>query len=159
MGWNNGGILMPKAKHQLKLAEFLPYQLSITSNAVSDLIARAYRGRFALKVPEWRLMAVLGEVASATQRELVAATAMDKVTVNRASKALEDRMLIGRAPNAADGRSHHLALTATGRELYEQIVPLALSVEAELEKILGSGEAKALETMLAQLRARVEELG
>ncbi len=145
-------------RSKLTLSEFLPYQLSITSNAVSDLIARAYRGRFALKIPEWRLMAVLGEVASATQRELVTATAMDKVTVNRASKALEDRGLIGRAPNAADGRSHHLALTDTGRELYEQIVPLALSVEAELEKILGSGEAKALEAMLAQLRARVAEL-
>ena len=31
--------------------------------------------------------------------------------------------------------------------------------EAELEKILGSGEAQALEKMLAQLRARVAELG
>jgi DNA-binding MarR family transcriptional regulator len=51
-----------------------------------------------------------------------------------------------------------LALTATGRELYDQIVPLALSVEAELEQILGSGEAKALEHMLGQLRARVDEL-
>jgi DNA-binding MarR family transcriptional regulator len=149
---------MAKKVQKLMLAEFLPYQLSITSNAVSDLIARAYRGRFALKIPEWRLMAVLGEVASATQRELVAATAMDKVTVNRASKALEDRGLISRAPNVADGRSHHLALTDTGRELYDQIVPLALSVEAELEQILGGGEAKALEAMLAQLRARVAEL-
>ena len=150
---------MAKMAQKLTLAEFLPYQLSVTSNAVSDLIARAYRGRFALKVPEWRLMAVLGERASATQRELCEATAMDKVTVNRATKALEDRGLIGRAPNAADGRSHHLALTGTGRELYDQIVPLALSVEAELEKILGSGEARALENMLAQLRARVAELG
>lgn len=150
---------MAQTKQQLKLAEFLPYQLSITSNAISDLIARAYRGRFALKIPEWRLMAVLGEQVSATQRELCEATAMDKVTVNRATKALEDRGLIGRAPNAADGRSHHLALTGTGRELYDQIVPLALSVEAELEKILGSGEARALEKMLTQLRARVAELG
>ena len=146
---------MAKFGQKLTLAEFLPYQLSITSNAVSDLIARAYRGRFALKIPEWRLMAVLGEVASATQRELVAATAMDKVTVNRASKALEERGLIGRAPNAADGRSHHLALTDTGRELYDQIVPMALSVEAEL---FASDEAKALEAMLTKLRARVAEL-
>ena len=144
------------SRSKLTLSEFLPYQLSITSNAVSDLIARAYRGRFALKIPEWRLMAVLGEVASATQRELVEATAMDKVTVNRASKALEHRGLIGRAPNAADGRSHHLALTTTGRELYEQIVPMALSVEAEL---FANGEAKALEAMLTKLRARVAELG
>lgn len=150
---------MAKAGQQLKLAEFLPYQLSITSNAVSDLIAHAYRGKFALKIPEWRVMALLGEGESATQRQLVAATAMDKVTVNRACKALEERGLIGRAPNAADGRSHHLALTPTGRDLYNQIVPEALAIEAELEKVLGSSEAKALASMLSQLRESVKKLG
>jgi DNA-binding MarR family transcriptional regulator len=149
---------MSKLIPQLSLAEFLPYQLSVTSNAVSDLIARSYRGRFALKIPEWRLMAVLGERASATQRELCEATAMDKVTVNRASKELVERGLVKRAPNETDGRSHHLALTGVGRELYAQIVPLALSVEAEIEAILGGDEAKALEAMLAKLRARVAEM-
>lgn len=144
---------------KLTLSAFLPYQLSITSNAVSDLIARAYRGKFALKVPEWRVMALLGEAEVATQRQLVAATAMDKVTVNRACKALEERALVSRVPNTQDGRSHHLALTAAGRDLYEQIVPEAIELEAELEKILGTGEAKMLEHMLAQLRARVAELG
>ena len=147
------------SRKKLTLSAFLPYQLSITSNAVSDLIARAYRGKFALKVPEWRVMALLGETEVATQRQLVAATAMDKVTVNRACKALEERALINRVPNSLDGRSHHLALTPAGRDLYEQIVPEALALESELEKILGSGEAKMLEAMLAQLRARVAELG
>lgn len=146
------------AKSNLKLAEFLPYQLSITSNAVSDLIARSYRGRFGLKIPEWRVMALLGESRSATQRELVAATAMDKVMVNRATKALVDRGLIGRAPNEADGRSHHLALTETGRELYDQIVPLALSVEVELERILGDHEANMLSQLLEKLRGHVGTL-
>ena len=146
------------AANKLTLAEFLPYQLSITSNAVSDLIARSYQGRFGLKIPEWRVMAVLGERASVTQRDLVTATAMDKVTVNRASKALVERGLLGRAPNETDGRSHHLALTSMGRELYAQIVPLALSVEAEIEAILGGQQTKVLEDMLAKLRARVAEM-
>jgi DNA-binding MarR family transcriptional regulator len=146
------------ANPKLTLSEFLPYQLSVTSNAVSDLIARSYHGRFGLKIPEWRLMAVLGERASATQRELCAATAMDKVTVNRASKELVERGLVVRAPNETDGRSHHLALTMVGRELYAQIVPLALSVEAEIESVLSSDEARALEDMLARLRARVAEM-
>jgi DNA-binding MarR family transcriptional regulator len=147
---------MPQSK--LTLSEFLPYQLSITSNAVSDLIARSYRGRFGLKIPEWRVMAVLGERPSATQRDLVTLTQMDKVTVNRASKELVDRGLIARAPNESDGRSHHLALTDVGRELYHQIVPLALSVEAEIEEILGGDQTRALEDMLAKLRERVAEM-
>jgi DNA-binding MarR family transcriptional regulator len=145
---------MPK----LTLSKFLPYQLSVTSNAVSDLIARSYRGRFGLKIPEWRVMAVLGERASATQRALCEATAMDKVTVNRASKELVERGLVERAPNATDGRSHHLALTGVGQELYAQIVPLALSVEADIEAVLGRDEARALEGMLAKLRARVADM-
>jgi DNA-binding MarR family transcriptional regulator len=80
---------------------------------------------------------------------------MDKVTVNRASKTLVDRGLVGRAPNATDGRSHHLALSATGEELYTQIVPLALAVEAEIESILGRDEAASLFALLAKLQSRV----
>jgi DNA-binding MarR family transcriptional regulator len=139
----------------LILSEFLPYQLSITSNAVSDLIARSYHGRFGLKIPEWRMMAVLAERGSATQRDLSSATQMDKVTVNRASKALVERGLVGRAPNATDGRSHHLTLSATGEELYAQIVPLALAVETEIESILGRDEAATLFALLAKLQSRV----
>jgi DNA-binding MarR family transcriptional regulator len=147
---------MPTSK--LLLSEFLPYQLSITSNAVSDLIARSYSGKFGLKIPEWRVMAVLGEQDSATQRALVTATAMDKVTVNRASKALADRGLIGRAPNEADGRSHHLMLTETGRELYEQIVPEAIEIERELESVLGAGEAEKLTFLLEKLRDKAGQM-
>jgi len=148
--------MMSAAK--LSLAEFLPYQLSITSNAVSDLIARSYRARFGLKIPEWRMMAVLGENPSMTQRELVAATAMDKVMVNRASKALVDRGLIGRAPNEADGRSHHLVLTETGRELYDQIVPQAVAIEAELESSLSQDDARQLSEILGKLRSMAENM-
>ena len=147
------------AKTTLQLDQFLPYQLSITSNAVSDLIARTYRGRFGLKIPEWRLMAVLGERTSAMQRELVEATQMDKVTINRATKALVERGLVGRAPNIADGRSHHLVLTATGRELYDQIGPLALALEAKLEEIFSSEEGEMLQMLLARLRDKVSLLG
>jgi DNA-binding MarR family transcriptional regulator len=145
-------------KPHLQLSEFLPYQLSISSNALSDLIARSYSGKFGLKIPEWRVIAVLGERKSTTQRDLVSATAMDKVSVNRASKAMVDRGLIARAPNTADGRSHHLMLTDMGRELYDQIVPLALSIEAELEQALGKEDAKLLADILLKLREQVSRM-
>jgi DNA-binding MarR family transcriptional regulator len=149
---------MALPKPTLTLAEFLPYQLSVTSNAVSDLIARSYQARFGLKIPEWRVMAVLGECACATQRELTAATAMDKVTVNRACAVLVDRGLLGRAPNVTDRRSHHLTLTAVGRDLYDQIVPLAISVEQQLENILSADEASVLQDMLNRLHLRAGQL-
>ena len=124
----------------VKLDDFIPYQLSTASNAVSDLIAREYKSRFGLKIPEWRVMAVLGSRGASTQRHLVEATLMDKVTVNRAVKALVDRNLLGRSPNDADGRSHHLQLSETGRELYDQIMPAAEIMEKKIMAVLSEQE-------------------
>ena len=136
----------------LRLADFLPYQLSIASNAVSNRIAEVYRTRFGLKIPEWRVMAVLGDRGAMTQRGLTEATVMDKVAVNRACKALEERGLLARQPNAQDGRSHHLALTAAGAAMHGRIMPLALDMEQQLFGSLTSQERETFARLLAHVR-------
>jgi DNA-binding MarR family transcriptional regulator len=137
---------------KLDLAGFVPYQLSIASNAVSDRIARHYRTRFGLKIPEWRLLAVLGQGDPLTQRDLVGATRMDKVTVSRASAALVDRGLIARAASDLDGRSHHLMLTDAGATLYAEIAPAALAMESALLAGLSVSEREILSLLLHRLR-------
>lgn len=144
---------MNATRHPTKrLADFLPYQLSVASNAVSTRIADQYRKRFGLKTTEWRIMAVLGDSGPHTQRELCKLTLMDKVPVNRACKALEDRRLAAREPNRRDGRSHLLALTEEGRAVHARIMPLAEAIEAELFGVLDEGEREALAAMLARVR-------
>lgn len=140
-----------------RLADFLPYQLSVASNAVSTRIAEQYRRRFALKTTEWRIMAVLGDSGALTQRELCCLTLMDKVPVNRACKALEDRRLAARRPNARDGRSHLLELTAEGRAVHDRIMPLAEAIEAELFAVLAPDERAALSSILVRLREAAGE--
>ncbi|MDG6077690.1 MarR family transcriptional regulator [Erythrobacter litoralis] len=140
-----------------RLADFLPYQLSIASNAVSTRIADQYRKRFALKTTEWRVMAVLGDSGPMTQRDLSQATLMDKVPVNRACSSLEDRGLIARSPNEKDGRSHLLDLTAEGRAVHAGIMPLALKIEAEMFSVLSAEERAALRDMLARVRENAGE--
>ena len=145
-----------------QLASFLPYQLSVASNAVSSLIAERYRKRFGLKIPEWRVMAVLGDsgtgAGAMTQRGLTEATVMDKVAVNRAVKVLEERGLIARVPNPVDGRSHLLELTGEGRAIHAEIMPLARATERELLAGLAPGEEDVLRALLAGLRRRAAEL-
>ena len=136
-----------------RLADFLPYQLSTASNAVSERIAAEYRSRFGLKIAEWRVMAVLGDAGAQTQRALAEATLMDKVAVNRACKTLEEKDLLIRRPNHADGRSHILDLTVEGRAIYEEIMPLARSLESELLRDLDEGEREALKALLARVRS------
>ena len=140
------------------LDDFLPYQLSTASNAVSDLIAREYKSRFGLKIPEWRVMAVLGTRGASTQRHLVEATLMDKVTVNRAVKNLVDRALLERSPKTADGRSHHLMLSATGRDLYDQIMPTARAMEKKVVAVLSAQEQTELSAMLEKIKKSADTL-
>lgn len=147
-----------------QLAQFLPYQLSVASNAVSALIAERYRKRFGLKIPEWRVMAVLGDGDGSgvgkgmTQRALTEATLIDKVAINRACKALEDRGLIARAPNEADGRSHIMVLTKEGRAIHKEVLPLALATERELLGGFSEAEERRLRVMLERLRGQVDDL-
>jgi len=141
-----------------RLSDFLPYLLSVTSNAVSGRISQEYRSRFGLKVPEWRVMAVLGDTGEMTQRELTAFTLMDKVAVNRACKELEERGLAVRQPNTKDGRSHLLELTDEGRRMHGEIMPLALEMERRLFSQFGEEEIAAFRATLHRIKDGVRDL-
>ena len=145
-------------KDNPRLKEFLPYQLSITSNAASGRIALEYRTRFGLSVPEWRVMAVLGDSGALTQRDLTRLTLMDKVAVNRACKVLEERGLAWRRPNTQDGRSHLLELTENGARMHDEIMPLALEMERRLFANFSSEEIGQFRSLLQRVRGEVEDL-
>jgi DNA-binding MarR family transcriptional regulator len=143
---------------QLKLDAFLPYRLSIASNRVSGAVATAYQALFGLKIPEWRLIAVIAEGQAMTQQALGVATQMDKVTVSRAAIALVDRGLVKRAPNPDDQRSHLLSLSKTGQALYESVAPKALALEAEIFAGFSAGELAQFAKMLARIEAAAASL-
>ena len=148
---------MPSMSDRLHLDRFLPYLLSVTSNRVSERIARTYAALFGLSIPEWRLVAVIAEAEPITQAEIGERTRMDKVTVSRAAIALSERGLLERSPNAADRRSHHLALSAAGRSLYEQVAPKALELERRIFARFSRAELEQLTQMLRRIDAAVEE--
>ncbi|MFN3585543.1 MarR family winged helix-turn-helix transcriptional regulator [Phenylobacterium sp.] len=152
-------LVRPEREEEgLRLDAYLPYRLSVASNAVSGLIARAYQDRFGLTIPQWRLICVLAEDGALTQGQIVARTVMDKVTVSRATQGLVKRHLVARSEHHADARSHVLALTTEGRRLYAEIAPLALAYEAALIAGLAPEEVTLLKRLLARLQAAAGQL-
>jgi DNA-binding MarR family transcriptional regulator len=135
----------------LRLDAFLPYRLSVASNAVSTRISASYRKRFGLKVPEWRLIAILAESSEMTPQALGSAARIDKISVSRAAAALIERGLIVARDNPGDGRSHLLTLTSNGRSLYTEIAPLALAMEAELLANFSAEERTQLDALLRRI--------
>lgn len=153
-------IALPEAVEPgFRLAGFLPYRLSVVTNLVSRAFAERYSAEFGITIPEWRVMAVLGERSPVSSFEVCAATAMDKAKVSRAVSALIAKALVRKAAHPEDQRLLHLSLSAKGRKVYAAIVPRARELEAELVAGLSGAELAQLETLLDKLRARAEALG
>lgn len=142
----------------LRLADYLPYRLSVASNRTSALVSRSYQDRFDITLWEWRILAVLGDVEPMTAQELVEATAMDKVTVSRAARGLEEKGHVSRTRNKTDGRSAHIRLTAEGRAIYESVAPTALAFEKILLEDLTPEEVETLKALLLRIQGRAEAL-
>ena len=136
----------------LRLDAFIPYLLSVTSNVVSDAIASTYQALFGLTIPEWRLIAVIGEDDAITQQQVGRRTQMDKVTVSRATIALVDRGLVERKPHATDRRSQSLHLTRTGQDLYKQVAPKALELERRIFADFDPQDVAAFSAMLKRVQ-------
>lgn len=139
---------------RFRLADFLPYQMSVASNAVSRAVAlgTGYEQRFGLSGSEWRVLAAVTAAGSPTQAELIALTGMDKMTISRAVTALSSRRLIDRVRDTGDRRTLRLGPTDEGRRIHDIVAPQALEVEQRLLAALSPDEAEALRTALAKLR-------
>jgi len=142
----------------LKLEQFLPYQLNVVSNLVSQALSRVYAQRYGIGVPEWRVLVTLGQHPMMTAKAVGAHTHMHKTKVSRAVAILEKRRLLGRRANREDKREAFLSLTTAGRNIYEELAPHALDFAARLTEILTPADREAFNRALAQLTARSAQL-
>ena len=148
----------PQARSRLDLDRFVPYRLSVLTNRVSGAIARHYSERFGLSIPEWRVMAVLGQSPDLSASEVAQRTAMDKVQVSRAVASLADARRVKREEDSADGRITRLSLTSKGQAIYDEVVPLALHLEEVFLAALTPEERKTLSKLMDKLTDRIDHL-
>ncbi len=142
----------------LKLEQFLPYQLNVIANLVSQALSRVYSRRYGIGVPEWRVLVTLGQYGVMTAKAVGAHTHMHKTKVSRAVALLEKRRLLARRANREDMREAFLSLTAAGRAMYEELAPHALDFARRLTEILTPSDRDAFNRALQQLTARSAQL-
>lgn len=142
----------------IRLERFLPYRLSILSNVVSTAIAGAYRQRFSLSIPEWRVLAVLSRYPGLAAREVAERTQMDAVAVSRAVTRLLRDGRLKRTRSRNDRRRSVLQVSSEGAAMYGRIAPLALDYERALVAVLNAGERAMLDDILTKLTGRAGDL-
>ena len=143
----------------LELREWLPYQLVSTADTVSRAFAAIYRERFGLTRQQWRVLAAVAANPGVTSAEVCSYSTLDKMQVSRAVAQLSEAGFLGVRQGAGDRRTKRLQLSARGRQLYAQLVPLAQRLERELLAGLDPAEARLLRRLLPKLSARAAALG
>src|SRR5262245_30371880 len=101
----------PMVKAKLDLDRFLPFRLDIVAEAVSRALSRIYKDKYGLAVPEWRVLAHLGQYAPITAKAIAAHSRMHKTKVSRAVAELERLGFVRRAAGDDDRREALLSLT------------------------------------------------
>ncbi len=147
----------PDAK-ALHLERFLPYRLNVVGTLGGRALGRIYGEHFGIGIPEWRVVAQLGEFGKLTSRDIGELAQMHKTKVSRAVGELEKRGLVSRSENRQDRRESFVTLTAAGKRIYDQIVPLALGFEARWIEGIAPDELKVFERVLSTLTERGRHL-
>jgi DNA-binding MarR family transcriptional regulator len=142
----------------LKLEEFLPYRLNVCSSLVTQALSRIYAERYRMAVPEWRVLVTLGELGPMTAKAIGLHSHMHKTKVSRAVAVLERRKLLSRRTNRDDLREAILSLSASGRDVYDVLVPAALDFVRQLMDSMDTGERAALDRAITKLIARSQQL-
>ena len=138
----------------LKLEEFLPYRLNVVASLVSQALSRIYADRYSIGVPEWRVLVTLGQYGMMTGKAIGTHSHMHKTKVSRAVALLEQRKLIARKANRADLRESFLALTPAGRDMYQDLAPIALDFTRRLSEVIDPTDRAAFDRAVDRLTER-----
>jgi DNA-binding MarR family transcriptional regulator len=131
---------MPK----LALEAFLPYRMTRIGSEVSAQFRSIYGPEHDLTIPEWRVLATLGQFGEVSAKVIGRHSGMHKTKVSRAVSTLDGRRWLRRTQNGTDRREEILTLTPAGRRAYEAIVPKALAFEKRILSELGTDAATFL---------------
>lgn len=145
--------------NELNLENFLPYRLAVLSHTISTEIAKAYEAKFGVTIPEWRVVAILGRFPGLSAVEVADRTMLDKVAVSRAVTKLIKNGRIDREFADADRRRSILNLSDDGRQVHDEIAPLALEFERELLQGIGPEDYEIFNVVLERLLGKARLLG
>jgi DNA-binding MarR family transcriptional regulator len=105
---------------------------------LSASLADAYKD-MGITVPQWRILATLGELGELTAKAIALHTHLDKVTVSRAVTLLSEKKLIKRTVSKKDARAVDISLSHEGSTVYKTLIEIVEAWQADtLAKLNGN---------------------
>lgn len=139
-----------------RLLRDLTHSLPMALLRTREAVVQRFRGvlsRHGLTEQQWRILRALDgqeglEISLLAEQCRILLPSMTGIL-----KRMEQRGLVRRNANQADGRSILVSLTADSKGLVERIKPDVVEVYAEIERILGKRKLEQLYALLEELES------
>ncbi len=132
------------------------YRFSRLLAEAGALVVRVCEGRFGITRREWRVLSYLALHDGAPPTELSRRAALDKALTSRVVASLSEKGLVVRVTKPSDRRRALIYLTERGRQIHDEVLPLARRINQEVLAALSDEEVDRLDDMLDRLQARAE---
>ena len=140
------------------IRDLLSYRLHVVANLLSRGAELRYRREFGVSLWEWRTIALLGAVTEPLSfNHLAHAAGVHKSQMSRVVSGLVKRRLVVRAADPGDARGLRLALSKSGRRLYEGLIEAAAERDEAFNDCLSRNEKQVLERALSKLAGQARE--
>lgn len=136
---------------KLDLGDYLPYLANRVGNIIADQFVADALARHGLSIVMWRLMAVLASNGSQRQIDLADLTSIDSSTLSRMVTRLVRMRLVTRTRSTKSNREVAVKLSAKGKALVAELIPIARDYETIAIAGLSREELDVLKSCLRRI--------
>jgi DNA-binding MarR family transcriptional regulator len=135
----------------IDLDHYVPAYLTWIANKLSRGASQYYLSVFNVGIETWRCLVLLAIEGSVSAQNVSRVIGLDKGSVSRCFKSMQEDGLIKTELDPKDGRARIAVLTAKGRALHDKIREVALARERAFLEVLSNDEAETLLSLLKRL--------
>jgi DNA-binding MarR family transcriptional regulator len=135
----------------LDVSRYAPAYFTWIAHKLSHGASQHYRAVAGVGIEVWRCLVLLAAEGRATPQHTARVIGMDKGSVSRCFRQMQNRGLITVALDPADGRARVAHLTSQGRALHDRIRAIALERERAFLAVLTPLERETLLDLLRRL--------
>lgn len=135
----------------VNLDRYVPAYLTWIANKLSRGASQHYLNIFDVGIETWRCLVLLAIDGAVSAQKVSQVIGLDKGSVSRCFKSMQEKGLIRTELDASDGRIRIAVLTPEGRALHDQIMGVALERERAFLSVLDAREVDVLIGLLRRL--------
>lgn len=141
--------------------ELVPIRIRKISDDFQEVVNLALRGMEGVRFTDARILAYLAERDTTSMADISRDLKIDKAWISRLVRELSDRRLVIRERDQSDSRSLLVALTDTGRMMYNEVMKIAIrhndTVMADIDLARAITFLDTLEANVAQVITTLRE--